>query len=61
MGEQLLVALALMLMFEGLLPFISPARWRAAFRQLSELTDGQIRFFGLLALTAGWVLFVVVR
>ena len=36
-------ALALMLVFEGLLPFVAPARWRRLFEQVQGLGDGQIR------------------
>ncbi len=45
MGELLLGAL--MLVFEGLLPFLSPAAWRAIFERATRLSDGQIRFVGL--------------
>ena len=44
-----LMAVALMLVIEGLLPFLAPSAWRETFRRLMQLTDGQIRFFGLSA------------
>ena len=43
------LAVALMLVFEGLMPLVAPNAWRQMFARLSELTDGQIRFFGLIA------------
>lgn len=46
-GASLLAAIALVLILEGLLPLISPIRWREMFTQLLQLQDGQIRFFGL--------------
>jgi uncharacterized protein YjeT (DUF2065 family) len=46
-GVSLLAAIALVLILEGLLPLISPTRWREMFTQLLQLQDGQIRFFGL--------------
>ena len=46
-GASILAAIALVLIFEGLLPLISPTRWREMFTQLLQLQDGQIRFFGL--------------
>ena len=55
-GETLRTALGLVFIFEGLLPLLAPAAWRRAFTQLLQLHDGQIRFFGLLALLAGVVL-----
>lgn len=52
----LLVAVALMLIIEGLLPFLLPAVWRDAFRRLTEMSDGQIRFIGLSSMIAGLLL-----
>ena len=47
------VAIGLMLVLEGLMPFIAPARWRDLFRRLIDLSDGQIRFFGLASIGIG--------
>ncbi len=58
-GETLLTALGLVFIVEGLLPLLAPAAWRRAFMQLLQLHDGQIRFFGLLALLAGLLLLTV--
>jgi uncharacterized protein YjeT (DUF2065 family) len=51
--DLLLGAFALMLVVEGLLPFISPAKWRGAFERAMRMTDGQIRFIGLSSMLAG--------
>lgn len=56
MGDLILGALALMLVFEGLLPFLSPGTWRAAFERATRMSDGQIRFFGLTSMVAGLLL-----
>ena len=61
MGDILLPALALMLVIEGLLPFLLPAIWREAFRRLVELSDGQLRFIGLTSLLAGLLLLYLSR
>jgi len=45
--STIMVAISLVLIFEGLLPLISPTKWREMFSQLLQLEDGQIRFFGL--------------
>jgi len=45
-----------MLILEGLMPMLSPLRWRSLFEQLLKLQDGQIRFFGLLMVIAGLIL-----
>jgi uncharacterized protein len=55
-GNALFLAFALMLIMEGLLPFVVPALWREIFRKAVELNDGQIRFFGLSAILAGLAL-----
>jgi uncharacterized protein YjeT (DUF2065 family) len=52
----LMTAVALMLVIEGLLPFLLPAIWRQAFRRLTEMSDGQIRFVGLSSMLAGLLL-----
>jgi uncharacterized protein YjeT (DUF2065 family) len=56
MSELLWPALALVLIFEGLLPFVAPATWRRVFTQMLQLEDGQIRFFGLLCVLSGLLL-----
>jgi uncharacterized protein YjeT (DUF2065 family) len=61
MGNILLTAFALMLIIEGLLPFLMPALWRETFRRLTELSDGQIRFIGLTSMLAGLLLLVIAR
>jgi hypothetical protein len=46
-------ALALMLVLEGLFPFLSPGGWRNTFQKLLQLRDGQLRFFGLTSILIG--------
>ena len=55
-GSTWLAALGLALILEGLLPFIAPGAWRQAFTQLMQMADGQLRFFGLLAVGGGLLL-----
>lgn len=59
--HSLWTALALVLVIEGLLPFAAPAVWREAFRRMTALSDGQLRFVGLLSIAVGIasLLFVV--
>lgn len=52
----LLLAIGLCFIVEGLLPFFSPAAWKRLFEQLASLDEGQIRFIGLLCLSAGLLL-----
>ncbi len=56
MGDLLLGAVALMLVIEGLLPFFSPNTWRQAFIRATQMSDGQIRFFGLTSMAIGLLL-----
>jgi uncharacterized protein YjeT (DUF2065 family) len=53
MSDSVFAALALVLVFEGLLPFFSPATWRRVIEQVLKLSDGQLRFLGLCAMLAG--------
>ena len=53
MLDWMMGALALMLVFEGLLPFLSPGAWRRVFERALQLSDGQIRFIGLSSMLAG--------
>ena len=46
---------ALMLVLEGLFPFLSPGGWRQMFTKLLGLQDGQLRFFGLTSMLLGLV------
>lgn len=57
MLETVALAFGLMLVLEGLLPLLAPAAWRQMFQRVTELNDGQIRFFGLLAVVSGALLF----
>lgn len=54
------LAFALMLVLEGLMPFLAPAAWRDMFRRVIELSDGQIRFIGLAAILIGVGLFWII-
>ncbi|NMF86859.1 DUF2065 domain-containing protein [Aromatoleum petrolei] len=59
MSNKLLMAFALMLVIEGILPFIAPAAWRETFLRLAQMADGQIRFIGLTSMLIGVALLVV--
>jgi uncharacterized protein len=55
-ADSLWAALAIVLVLEGLLPFISPCGWRKMFAQLLTLHNGQIRFFGMCCVMLGLAL-----
>jgi uncharacterized protein YjeT (DUF2065 family) len=60
-GDSLLTAFALVLVVEGLLPFAAPQLWRESFRKLVELTDGQLRFVGMMSIFLGLAGFWLVQ
>lgn len=55
MKSSLAIALGLMLLVEGIFPFLFPRQWRDTFSRLIQLTDGQIRFVGLMAFLGGLI------
>lgn len=57
--NSLLVAVGLMLILEGLLPLLSPKRWRQVFLQIASFRDGQIRFIGMGSALLGIVLLLI--
>jgi uncharacterized protein len=61
MSDTLLSALALLLVLEGVLPFLVPGVWRETFRRLTLLSDGQLRFVGLTSMLAGLLLLLFTR
>ncbi|MBL0085999.1 MAG: DUF2065 domain-containing protein [Ideonella sp.] len=61
MSDLVWGALALMLVIEGLLPFLSPGVWRQVFERATKMSDGQIRFVGLSSMLVGVLLLVLWR
>jgi uncharacterized protein len=55
-SDLLLGAVAVMLVIEGLLPFLSPGTWRSVFQKATQMSDGQIRFIGLSSIVVGLLL-----
>ncbi len=52
----LLAACALVLVVEGILPFVAPQAWRRAFQALTELPDEKLRVIGLVSMALGLIL-----
>ena len=61
MLETLLIALGLMLVLEGVLPFLAPGVWRKTFQRMTELADGQLRFMGLTSMLVGLLILIFTR
>ena len=53
MWTTFFLALALVLIIEGVLPFLAPSLWRDVFRRIIQMSDGQIRFVGLSSMLIG--------
>ena len=53
MGLLIASAVALVLILEGLLPFLNPGAWRRMFERALQMPDAQIRLVGLASLIAG--------
>ena len=60
-ADWVLGALALMLVCEGVLPFLSPTLWRRMFEKATRMSDGQIRFIGLSSMLVGLLLLFLWR
>lgn len=61
MLEYWLLGLAMMLVIEGVMPFLFPGLWRETFRKLLSLTDGQLRFIGIAAMLSGMLMLYLIR
>jgi uncharacterized protein YjeT (DUF2065 family) len=61
LGDIFFPALALMLVLEGILPFLAPAAWREAFARMIQFSDGQLRFMGLISMLGGLLLLFLTR
>ena len=61
MTESLWAALALVLVIEGLLPFLAPGFWRESFSRLVALNNGQLRFVGLASIVSGLIALWLLR
>ena len=59
--SDFLAAFALYLIIEGLLPFAGPDGWRKSLAVISQISNGQLRFFGLASIMVGLLLLLFAR
>jgi uncharacterized protein len=52
---NLVAVLSVVLIFEGMLPLLFPSVWKEVFRRLIRLSDGQVRFYGLISVGVGLI------
>ncbi len=61
MWIDFLRAFALLLVLEGILPFVMPARWRENMLRVASLNDRVVRLIGLTSMTVGLIVLQLVR
>ena len=61
MWQDLWTALALVLVIEGLLPFINPNGMRNVWQQMVQMDDKSLRIAGLVSMIAGLIVLSLVR
>ncbi len=59
--NDLFTAIALMLIFEGILPFLNPERYRKMLEMMEKISNSQLRTMGLIVTAAGAVLLTLAR
>ena len=59
--SDLFAALALVLILEGVMPFVNPRGTRRTLDLVSKMPDGQLRTVGLVSMIVGLVLLYFVR
>lgn len=61
MWNDLLVVIALVLVFEGVIPFLAPEKFRQAMAQLSQLSNQALRIIGLVSMTLGIIFLTIIK
>jgi uncharacterized protein YjeT (DUF2065 family) len=61
MWQQLLIGLALVLIIEGVMPFLSPGGMRNLMKTMSEMEDGALRMSGFVSMMIGLALLYIVN
>lgn len=61
MWHDLAVAFCLMLVIEGIIPFLAPNRWRRMLMMLDQIDDNTMRWIGLASMLTGTVLLLIIN
>lgn len=61
MWRDFIAALGLMLVFEGMMPFLSPSRWRRMALSMISQHDPVLRIMGLVCMLIGVAVLVLVH
>jgi len=61
MWKELFIAFALLLVMEGIMPFINPNAWRNSLLKVSELNNNTVRLIGFLSMMSGVILLYLIQ
>jgi uncharacterized protein YjeT (DUF2065 family) len=61
MWEELGIAIALLLVIEGIMPFLNPSGWRKTLRMVSEMDDQDLRIIGLSSMVIGVIFLYIIH
>ena len=61
MWQEFFTAIALVLVIEGILPFLSPGRFRKTLEMVAQIDDAAIRKMGLMTMLLGLVVLYLAR
>jgi uncharacterized protein YjeT (DUF2065 family) len=61
MWHEIAIAFCLMLVIEGILPFIAPQRWRHMLQAIDEIDDATLRIIGLASMLTGTVILLIIN
>ena len=59
--HELWIAFCLLLVIEGVIPFLYPQRWRQLVAQLAQISDSNLRMVGFISMIAGTALLLISR
>ena len=59
--SDLLAAIALVFVLEGIMPFVAPAAWKRMMAEVLRLDDRALRVVGIMSMLAGLILLAIVR
>ena len=59
--NEIAVAVSMVLVIEGILPFLSPRRWRSVAELAGRVDDRTVRMLGLCSMLAGTAMLYIVR
>lgn len=61
MWHEILIAACLVLIIEGIIPFLSPNRWRNAVALMATMSEERLRLMGLGSMIVGTVLLYIIN